>query len=185
MKTKPKRSPWFSATRDMRNRKPLAITLSDEARTKLDKAAESSGRSRSAIVEALILGGALLLAACGGAPTSVPEQHHQEATEAPPDAGTDAADDAPLEADTATAPTLDASPDVATACAGFRHVTTAEGACVLVGAGSLRIGACDAPTLTVTSCFTVLLSGSGVYVSDGATVTVGSGVSDCNLRGCP
>jgi hypothetical protein len=51
----PRRSDWYSTPRDARRRKPVALTLSDAARARLDELAEARGESRSATVEALVL----------------------------------------------------------------------------------------------------------------------------------
>lgn len=49
----PKSSPWRNTPRDARKRKKLEISLSDEAREKLDRLA--AGGHRSAVIERLIL----------------------------------------------------------------------------------------------------------------------------------
>lgn len=52
-----KDSPWRSAPQDMRKRKKVQITLSDDARAKLIKMAEKHRlRTQSAVIEDLILG---------------------------------------------------------------------------------------------------------------------------------
>ncbi len=53
----PKTSKWRSPSNALRKRKVYAITLSDEANTKLDALAADGGRS--AVVEALVLGATL------------------------------------------------------------------------------------------------------------------------------
>ena len=49
----PKGSPWRSTPRDKRHRKPITLTLSDEARERLDELAPDG--TRSAFVEDLIM----------------------------------------------------------------------------------------------------------------------------------
>lgn len=49
------RSEWYSTPKERRHRKPLAITLSPEAREILELLAERAGTSRSATVEALLM----------------------------------------------------------------------------------------------------------------------------------
>lgn len=51
----PKSSEWYSTPRDRRARKGVEVTLSDEARARLDAIAKKRGETRSAIVEALIM----------------------------------------------------------------------------------------------------------------------------------
>lgn len=51
----PPDSKWFATPRAARNRKPLSVTLSDEARAKLEALAEAHGFTLSAAVEALVL----------------------------------------------------------------------------------------------------------------------------------
>jgi predicted transcriptional regulator len=54
--TRSKDSPWYSTPRAKRLRKKLEITLSSEARAKLDRLAEAhKDRTLSAVVEDLIL----------------------------------------------------------------------------------------------------------------------------------
>jgi hypothetical protein len=55
MSSNPKTSPWYSTPKSKRHRKGIEVTISDEAREKLDRLAAQYG-SRSAAVEALILG---------------------------------------------------------------------------------------------------------------------------------
>lgn len=50
----PKDSPWYATPRADRKRRPVEVTLSDEAREILDELAKEHG-SRSAAVEALVL----------------------------------------------------------------------------------------------------------------------------------
>lgn len=50
----PKTSPWESTPQGKRKRKKVQITLSDEARAKLDRLAKAPGM-RSAVVEGLIM----------------------------------------------------------------------------------------------------------------------------------
>jgi hypothetical protein len=49
----PKTSKWYATPRDARKRKKLEITLSDEAREKLERMAGIGGKS--ALIERLIL----------------------------------------------------------------------------------------------------------------------------------
>lgn len=49
-------SKWFATPRALRNRKPLSVTLSEEAREKLEAMAAKAGATLSASVEALVLG---------------------------------------------------------------------------------------------------------------------------------
>jgi hypothetical protein len=51
----PKTSKWYATPRSARKRKKLEITLSDEARARLEILAEKRGLTLSATVEALIL----------------------------------------------------------------------------------------------------------------------------------
>lgn len=55
MSSNPKDSPWYSTPRNARKRRGVEVTLSDEARAKLDKLVKKSKTSRSAVVEALIM----------------------------------------------------------------------------------------------------------------------------------
>ncbi len=55
----PQDSKWFATPRAARTRKPLAVTLSDEARGFLEHLAALGGVSLSAVVESLILGATL------------------------------------------------------------------------------------------------------------------------------
>ncbi len=50
----PKQSKWYATPRTARKRKKLEITLSDEARAKLDRMAGKG--QKSAVIERLILG---------------------------------------------------------------------------------------------------------------------------------
>ena len=50
----PKDSPWYATPQEARRRKAVILTLSDEARARLDALAEQRGTSKSALVEALI-----------------------------------------------------------------------------------------------------------------------------------
>ena len=51
----PKASPWYNTPRAKRRRRTLEITLSDEARAKLDRLARDEYEgNRSAAVEALV-----------------------------------------------------------------------------------------------------------------------------------
>jgi hypothetical protein len=54
MSGNPKGSPWRNTPRTARKRRPIEITLSDEARGRLDQLAEGSNRSR--VIEWLLLG---------------------------------------------------------------------------------------------------------------------------------
>jgi hypothetical protein len=49
----PKQSKWYATPRDARKRKKIEISLSDEAREKLDRLA--AGGHRSPVIERLIL----------------------------------------------------------------------------------------------------------------------------------
>ena len=51
----PKASPWYSTPKAKRKRKGLEVTLSDEAREKLERLAARRGESMSRVVESLIL----------------------------------------------------------------------------------------------------------------------------------
>lgn len=51
----PKRSKWRVTPQDARNRKMVAITLSDEARERLERLADEHGLTKSMLVEALIM----------------------------------------------------------------------------------------------------------------------------------
>lgn len=55
----PKDSKWRSTPQDARNRKIVAITLSDEARERLKALAKARGTHMSTVVEALIMEAAL------------------------------------------------------------------------------------------------------------------------------
>lgn len=55
MTSNPKSSPWYSTPKAKRRRKGLEVTLSDEARARLEALADAEGVSLSAMVEALIL----------------------------------------------------------------------------------------------------------------------------------
>lgn len=46
---------WYSTPRAARKRKPIGITLSDEAQERLEKQAKARGISRSQVVEELVL----------------------------------------------------------------------------------------------------------------------------------
>lgn len=50
-----KDSPWYSTPKNARKRKPLGITLSDEAQERLEKQAKARQCSRSQVVEALVM----------------------------------------------------------------------------------------------------------------------------------
>ncbi len=52
----PTDSPWYSTPSAARKRKPVVLTLSDEARERLAKLAAAQDTSMSALVEHLILG---------------------------------------------------------------------------------------------------------------------------------
>ncbi len=54
MSGNPKKSPWYSTPKAKRVRKGIELTITDEAREKLDRLADRYG-SRSAAVEKLIL----------------------------------------------------------------------------------------------------------------------------------
>jgi len=51
----PKESPWYSTPVSARKRKPIGITLSDEAQVRLEKMAKARKVSRSQVVEALVM----------------------------------------------------------------------------------------------------------------------------------
>ncbi len=50
-----KETKWYSTPTADRKRKPIGITLSDEARERLEKQAKARGVSRSQVVEELVL----------------------------------------------------------------------------------------------------------------------------------
>jgi len=56
MSGNPKSSPWYSTPRTKRRRKGIEIMLSDEAAARLERLAKQRGVSRSAVVEALLMG---------------------------------------------------------------------------------------------------------------------------------
>lgn len=68
----PKRSKWFSIPQKKRVRKMISVTLSDDARKRLDKLAKNRGTHKSAVVEALILAAPLLLVLVGCTSDSTP-----------------------------------------------------------------------------------------------------------------
>lgn len=51
----PKDSQWYSTPAGARKRKPFTITLSDEAKARLEKQARARGVSRSQVLEALVM----------------------------------------------------------------------------------------------------------------------------------
>ena len=51
----PKSSEWYSTPKDKRKRKGIEVTLSDEARERLDALADQHNVSRSVMVEQLIV----------------------------------------------------------------------------------------------------------------------------------
>jgi len=59
MSSNPKTSPHYSTPNAARHRRMVNLTLSEEAKARLDACKESSGLSRSAIVEALLTGDSL------------------------------------------------------------------------------------------------------------------------------
>lgn len=50
-----KETKWYSTPTADRKRKPIGITLSDEARERLEKQAKARGLSRSQVIEAFVL----------------------------------------------------------------------------------------------------------------------------------
>ena len=46
---------WYSTPKAARKRKPIGITLSDEAQERLEKQAKARGVSRSQVIEALVM----------------------------------------------------------------------------------------------------------------------------------
>lgn len=59
----PKDSPWRSIPRSARKRIATEVTLSIEARTKLERLEESTGKNRSRMVEQLIMDADIVLSA--------------------------------------------------------------------------------------------------------------------------
>lgn len=57
----PKTSPWYNQKRDKRRRRCLELTLSDQTRVALAKIAAATGRSRSRVVDDLVLAALQLL----------------------------------------------------------------------------------------------------------------------------
>lgn len=55
MTEKQKETQWYSTPREARKRKPIGITLSDEAQERLEKQAKARKCSRSQVVEAFIM----------------------------------------------------------------------------------------------------------------------------------
>ena len=55
MPSNPKESQWYSTPKAARQRKPIGITLSDEARDRLDRMSKARKVSRSQVVEDLIM----------------------------------------------------------------------------------------------------------------------------------
>lgn len=55
MSGNPKDSEWYSTPRSKRKRRGIEITLSDEARQRLDELAEERIQLKSAVVEDLIM----------------------------------------------------------------------------------------------------------------------------------
>ena len=55
MPSNPKESKWYSTPKAARQRKPIGITLSDEARDRLDRMAKARKLSRSEIIEEMIM----------------------------------------------------------------------------------------------------------------------------------
>lgn len=51
----PKQSRWFSTSPADRRRKPIGVTLSEEAHERLEKMSKARRRSRSGVLEELIL----------------------------------------------------------------------------------------------------------------------------------
>jgi hypothetical protein len=51
----PKESQWYSTPAEARKRKPFTITMSEEAKERLDKMAKARGVSRSQVLEALVM----------------------------------------------------------------------------------------------------------------------------------
>lgn len=51
----PKDSLWYSTPSTARKRKPFTITLTEEARERLEKQAKARGISRSQVLEALVM----------------------------------------------------------------------------------------------------------------------------------
>ena len=46
---------WYSTAKDARKRKPLGLTMSEEALARLEKQAKARGVSRSQVVEDLVM----------------------------------------------------------------------------------------------------------------------------------
>jgi hypothetical protein len=55
MPSNPKESKWYSTPKEDRSRKPIGVTLSDEARDRLDRMAKARKLSRSQVIEDLIM----------------------------------------------------------------------------------------------------------------------------------
>ena len=55
MSAKQKGTEWFSTPEDRRRRKSIELTLSEEARERLDKMARARKASRSAVVDELVM----------------------------------------------------------------------------------------------------------------------------------
>ncbi len=55
MTEKQKETQWYSTPKEARKRKPIGITLSDEARERLEKQAKARKTSCSKVVEALVM----------------------------------------------------------------------------------------------------------------------------------
>lgn len=51
----PKDSQWYSTPAEARKRKPFTITMSEEAKERLEKQAKARKCSRSQVVEALVM----------------------------------------------------------------------------------------------------------------------------------
>jgi DNA-binding TFAR19-related protein (PDSD5 family) len=51
----PKKSEWYSTPVAARKRKPMQVTLSDEAQERLEKIVKARKSTKSAVVESLIL----------------------------------------------------------------------------------------------------------------------------------
>ena len=55
MPSNPKDSSWYSTPKEARKRKPIGITLSDEAQDRLGRMAKARKLSRSQVVEHLVM----------------------------------------------------------------------------------------------------------------------------------
>lgn len=55
MPSNPKDSEWYATSQERRARKVVSVTLSDEARERLDELCAESSKPRSVVVEGLIL----------------------------------------------------------------------------------------------------------------------------------